>query len=94
MALLKVKNGVYSSIGFWMEHKNYGKTGKANEMGKHAVSVSALEKLTGINFFHNLPDNVEQRVESNLTLSVLGLVAKIAQKEEQFINPLGCISTT
>ena len=73
MALLKVKNGVYSSIGFWMEHKNYGKTGKANEMGKHAVSVSALEKLTGINFFHNLPDNVEQRVESNLTLSVWGL---------------------
>ena len=73
MALLKVKNGVYSSIGFWMEHKNYGKIGKANEMGKHAVSVSALEKLTGINFFHNLPDNVEQRVESNLTLSVWGL---------------------
>ena len=56
-----------------MEHKNYGKTGKANEMGKHAVSVSALEKFTGINFFHNLPDNVEQRVESNLTLSAWGL---------------------
>ena len=38
-------------------------------MGKHAVSISALEKLTGINFFHNLPDNVEQRVEQTLTLS-------------------------
>ena len=73
MALLKVKNGVYSSIGFWMEHKNYGKTGKAKEMGKHAVSVSSLEKLNGINFFHNLPDNVEQRVENNLTLSAWGL---------------------
>ena len=43
MALLKVKNGVYSSIGFWVEHKNYGKNGLPREMGKHAVSVSALE---------------------------------------------------
>ncbi|RKV80187.1 MAG: DNA/RNA non-specific endonuclease [Alloprevotella sp.] len=69
MALLKVKNGVYSSIGFWVEHKNYGKNGVPREMGKHAVSISALEKLTGINFFHNLPDAVEQRVEQTLTLS-------------------------
>lgn len=69
MALLKVKNGIYSSIGFWVEHKNYGKNGVPREMGKHAVSISALEKLTGINFFHNLPDAVEQRVEQTLTLS-------------------------
>lgn len=69
MALLKVKNGVYTSIGFWLEHKNYGKAGKPKEMGVHAVSIAQLEKLTGINFFHNLPDNIEQRVEENLTLS-------------------------
>lgn len=69
MALLKVKNGVYSSIGFWLEHKNYGKKGQAKEMGVHAVKISDLERLTGIDFFHNLPDAVEQRVESSLTLS-------------------------
>ena len=67
MALLKVKNGVYSSIAFWMEHKDYGYKGNnkapLSEMKKHAVSVNRLEQLTGIDFFPNLPDNLEETVE-------------------------------
>lgn len=70
MALLKVKNGVYSSVAFWMEHKNYGYTYKnpapLNEMKKHARTVNDLEQKTGINFFPNLPDNVEESVEDQL----------------------------
>lgn len=73
MALLKVKNGEYSSIGFWLENKNYGKTGKKEDMVKHAVSITKLEELTGINFFHNLPDEVEMSIESNYSLADWGL---------------------
>lgn len=73
MALLKVKNGVYSSIAFWLEHKNYGRNGTQADMAKHAVSVHRLELNTGIDFFHNLPDVVERRVENSYTLSAWGL---------------------
>ena len=64
MALLKVKNGTYSSIGFWLENKDYGRAGKKEDMVKHAVTIAKLEELTGINFFHNLPDAIEKRIES------------------------------
>lgn len=65
MALLKVKNGAYSSIAFWMEHKDYGATPpNSREMAGRAVSVDELEERTGIDFFHNLPDNVEVAVEN------------------------------
>ena len=64
MALLKVKNGKYSSIGFWLENKDYGRAGKKEDMVKHAVTITKLEELTGINFFHNLPDAIEKRIES------------------------------
>lgn len=67
MALLKVKNGVYHSIAFWMEHKEYGYSynNKAplSEIMNHAVSVNELEQLTGIDFFPNLPDATEEKVE-------------------------------
>lgn len=67
MALLKVKNGVYHSIAFWMEHKEYGYSynNKAplSEIMSHAVSVNELEQLTGIDFFPNLPDATEEKVE-------------------------------
>lgn len=67
MALLKVKNGVYHSIAFWMEHKEYGYSynNKAplSEIMNHAVSVNELEQFTGIDFFPNLPDATEEKVE-------------------------------
>lgn len=74
MALLKVKNGVYSAIAFWMEHKDYGNLTPDNaEMASRAVSVDQLEELTGIDFFHNLPDNVENAVEQLCLPSVWGM---------------------
>lgn len=68
MALLSVKNGKYSAIGFWMEHKIYdidmqNKIDYA-ELTNHAVSIDQLEHLTGIDFFCNLPGAVEKAVES------------------------------
>ena len=64
IALLKVKDGRYSSIGFWMEHKEYESvTDKTEEIFAHAVTIDQLEILTDIDFFHNLPDAVETNAE-------------------------------
>lgn len=73
MALLKIKNGKYSAVGFWLENKDYGHAGRAEEMAKHAMSIEQLEQLTDIDFFHNLPDDVERRVETSFSPNDWGL---------------------
>lgn len=72
MALLKVKDGQYSAIGFWMEHKEYPKIDSKNtkaEILAHAVTIDELERLTGIDFFCNLPASIEAVVEASFTAS-------------------------
>ena len=79
MALLKVKNGTYSSIAFWMEHKDYGYTydhqAPLSQIATHALTVNDLEQKTGINFFPNLgrTGQKEETVESQLIPSNWGL---------------------
>lgn len=64
MAILKVKKNAYTSIAFWMEHKDYGKSTPTNsEMASKAISVNHLEQLSGIDFFPNLPDLAEEKIE-------------------------------
>lgn len=79
MALLKVKNGTYTAIGFWMEHKEYGYNYKQPAplavIGTHAVSIDELERLTGIDFFPNLPDKVENAVEATAQKTAWGFPA-------------------
>ena len=75
MALLKVKNNTYSTLAFWIEHKDYDTkniTDKNAEMKSKIVSIDQLEEYTGIDFFHNLPDNIEEIVEANVTPSAWG----------------------
>lgn len=73
MALLKCKNNTYSALGFWMEHKDYNIVNPSlSEMAKRIVTIDQLEELTGIDFFHNLPDNVETKVESQVSNSAWG----------------------
>lgn len=67
IALLKVKNNAYSSIAFWVEHREYDVkniTSVETEIMAHAITVDDLEKRTGIDFFCNLPGIVEHSVES------------------------------
>uniref|UniRef100_UPI00402818A1 DNA/RNA non-specific endonuclease n=1 Tax=Alloprevotella sp. TaxID=1872471 RepID=UPI00402818A1 len=77
MALLKVKNGTYSSIAFWMEHKEYGYTYKnqapLSEIKKTAITVNQLEERTGIDFFPNLPDVAEEIVENSCLPGTWGM---------------------
>ena len=74
MALLCLKSGGYSALGFWMEHKDYGMKNPGNsELSAHVVTIDQLEELTGIDFFHNLPDDVEKAVEATVNLQMWGL---------------------
>lgn len=77
MALLCSRNGNYKAMGFYMEHKAYGyKYGSdvpKDKMKEYCLSIDELEVKTGIDFFHNLPDNIENKVESACDPSVWGL---------------------
>lgn len=59
--LLKNAQG-YKAVGFWMEH--LGNYPTALPLSSYAVNIRELEKLTGIDFFCNLPDETENRVET------------------------------
>jgi endonuclease G len=67
MALLRFKAGDYSAIGFWVEHKDYGYSGNKyapeSVVRDKAVNIDELEKKTGIDFFHNLPNLKEDAIE-------------------------------
>lgn len=51
-----------SAIGFWFEHKTY-----SDSFSNYAVSVDQIEQWTGMDFFVNLPDNVETAAETNIS---------------------------
>ena len=36
----------------------------------YAISIDKVEELTGINFFANLPDQIEDEIESSLNISL------------------------
>ena len=61
MAVLSKKGDNYKSIGFWFENRYYP---QPYILENHAVSIRELEELTGIDFFHNLPDEIEEVVET------------------------------
>ena len=66
-ALLSVKDGSYSSIGFLIEHSN--SAAHETDLSKFAMSIDKLENLTGINFFSNLPSTTEDAVEASYVFS-------------------------
>lgn len=66
MALLRLKNGRYEAMAFWTNHDFTQGYGKEQELKEFAISVDELEQKTGIDFFCNLPDNIEEHVEKDL----------------------------
>lgn len=77
MALLKCKNGTYEAMAFWMKHEIYSKytetSAPNSELAAHIITIDELEEKTGIDFFHNLPDDIETSVEAKFTTSAWGL---------------------
>lgn len=61
--------GGYKAIAFWMKHV----ANDSKDFRAHAVSIDELERLTGIDFFCNLPDDIETAVESNMVPKAWGI---------------------
>ena len=62
MALLRLKDKTYYGIAFWMEHKS----SLPGTVMDYAITIDELEERTGIDFFCNLKDNLENAVESTI----------------------------
>ena len=53
-------NGGYKALGFWIQHQS----NMSSDLKPYVVSIRELERFTGIDFFCNLPDNIENAVET------------------------------
>ena len=60
MAILGRKGNTFTATGYWIDQSNYTN----NTLKTYAVNIQQLEKETGIDFFHTLPDNIESQVEN------------------------------
>jgi len=56
----------YNAMAFWTLHQNV--MDKNTNFGDYAISIDELERRTGIDFFCNLPDDIEDDVEYKLDL--------------------------
>ena len=63
-------NGGYSAIGFWYENK---KPSSAAVIATNAKRIKDIESLTGFDFFHNLDDAIESKVENAFAPGEWGL---------------------
>ena len=54
----------YMAFGFWFEHKDETFDSKNDKLSNYLVNIDDLESKTGIDFFCNLPDNIENDIES------------------------------
>ena len=61
MALLCKNGNSYKALGFWVEHLNEDRSN--DPLSQYVVNIDYLEELTGIDFFCNLPDDIEKEVE-------------------------------
>ena len=61
-----IVNNEYQGIGFLFDNRDYGGT----SLKSMAVPIDKVEKVTGIDFFPSLPDDVEKRMESSVDSSV------------------------
>lgn len=62
VALLSLKDGKYSAIGYWFEHKSYD---NKEPVSNYEVTIDELEAKTDIDFFPNLPQDIETNVEKS-----------------------------
>ena len=60
-ALLHKKGDTYKALGVWVEHLNENHSN--DKLGDYVFSIDDLESKTCIDFFCNLPDDIETKVE-------------------------------
>ena len=59
----KQANGWHYGIGFWMLHENREYTGQ-EPLTDYLVNIRELERKTGIDFFYQFPDDIEEPMET------------------------------
>lgn len=64
MAILCLKNGQYHAMAYWTEQIN--SSCSSTTLSSCVISIDELEARTGIDFFCNLPDDIETVVESTV----------------------------
>ena len=69
MAVLFRSGDNYKAIGFYMPHENLKDDPDKKDPKKYLMSIDALEQETGIDFFHNIPDNIENTVEATYNVN-------------------------
>ena len=52
----------YNAFGYWFQHENKSMA-SGDKLSNYVVNIKTLEKNTGIDFFCNLPDDIEKQVE-------------------------------
>ena len=62
MALLRKSKTGYKAMAFWVEHLNEDHSN--DPLTDYVINVRELERRTGIDFFCNLPDDIEDDVET------------------------------
>ena len=70
-ALLLKNSSGYRAVGFWFEHT--ADNHSEDNLKDYAVSIDELEQRTGIDFFCNLPDDIESTVEASYSANAWGL---------------------
>lgn len=69
MALYAKTSSGQRMLGFWAEHLNEDKSGDA--LKGYVVSIDELEQKTGIDFFCNLSDTIEEQLESKTAADII-----------------------
>lgn len=64
MAVLCLKNGTYHAMAYWTEQINTSRSGTT--LPQCMITIDELERRTGIDFFCNLPDDIENAVEATV----------------------------
>ncbi len=71
MALVCRKGDVWQGMAYWV--KQYNEDHSNDNRRGYAITIDRLEELTGIDFFCNLPDDIEDKVEKEIVPSFWGL---------------------
>ena len=71
MGIVSQMGNKYRGIAFILEHNNPTKNGTSPK--NYVFTIDQLEQLTGIDFFCNLPDDIENEVESTVDRSFWGM---------------------
>lgn len=61
--VLRKQDNNYKAIGFVYENK-----GASRDMNRYVRSIDDVEQLTGLDFFSDLPDNIEEKIERKADL--------------------------